>query len=55
MKMSQEVYANAGVTANNTSHSDEDVNENELKLGSCWNKNNQDPANSGEENTHTHT
>ncbi|XP_053086712.1 C-type lectin domain family 4 member E-like [Pangasianodon hypophthalmus] len=46
MEMSQEVYTNVGVTAYDTSHSDNGIYENELKLKTRWKRNNQDPANS---------
>lgn len=45
MKMSLEVYENAGVTAHNTSHSDEGTYKNELNLETRWKRNNQDPVN----------
>ncbi|XP_053086834.1 C-type lectin domain family 4 member E-like [Pangasianodon hypophthalmus] len=47
MEMSQEVYTNVGVTAYDTTHSDNGIYENELKLKTRWKRNNQDPANSG--------
>ncbi|XP_053335824.1 CD209 antigen-like protein E [Clarias gariepinus] len=45
--MNREVYANTGVTAHNTSHSDEGIYDNELNLETCWNRNNQHSTNSG--------